>query len=124
MPDSDLNRRETLRLRDGDVRRAANVEHGTPNVARGAANSDQRQSGERKSQVAEPVEQLAPAGEEIGIEASGAEPGQGPEPVGEDHHQHQSEPVAWEGKEGDRQHREGGVEPASPRRLNGAYGNA
>ena len=72
----------------------------------------------------EPVGDALPSGEEVGVEARGAERGQHAELVGEDHHQHQPEPVAGQGEQRHRDDRERRVEPSAPHRLEHADGDA
>ena len=78
--------------------RTADVEHRATDVSGGAADADQRQGRQRERQVPDPVEQPAPGREEIGIESGRAEGRKRPGPVGEDHHQHESQPVTRHGK--------------------------
>ena len=92
---------ESLGPRHRDVRRARHVEHGAAHEPRGAADADQREGGERQRQVAEPVGQARRRRQEVGVEPGRAERGQQPQPVGEEHHQHEPEPVAGQGEQGD-----------------------
>ncbi|OLD97374.1 MAG: hypothetical protein AUG79_00405 [Gemmatimonadetes bacterium 13_1_20CM_4_69_16] len=107
-----------------DERLAEHVEHGAAHEPGRAADADERERGERQRDVAHPVGEPGPAGEEFAVESRAAEGGERAGPVGEDHHQHQSEPIAGNRVQGDGGDGERRVESRARGRLHGAHGEA
>jgi hypothetical protein len=74
--------------------------------------------------VPKPVCHLIPPGEKISVETGRAECRQCSRPIGEDHDQHETEPVTRNCEQRDGDDRERSVEPPASRRLNGSDDDA